>query len=325
MIGSAMQTYASPVRAACNLQDATAVIDLFDRAAEALRSSPRRAGSTVRLPAHGRLLVTGDLHDNPENLEKIAQLARLDKSSDRHLVLHEIIHTERLVNGVDLSHRMLLRVAELLLWHPHQVHVLLANHELAQMTGQGVSKGAGNSVELFNDGLGFVFGDQWHAVAEAVKRFIRAMPLALRSDSGVLCAHSLPSSNAMRLFDPDVLQRDLTDDDYRPREGSAYLMVWGRGDSTEVIETLAERWDVSLFCVGHEHVENGIAMRGPRVIVLNSDHELATVLPIDLARPPCFEEVMLSAVRLRAVPSPKQSQDSSTDTRGAQHRKPWFT
>lgn len=299
-----------------------AVIDLFDRAAEALRSSPRRAGSTVRLPAHGRLLVTGDLHDNPENLMKIVHLARLGESSDRHLVLHEIIHTDRLVNGVDLSHRMLLRVAELLLRHPHQVHVVLANHELAQMTRQGVSKGAGNSVELFNDGLGFVFGDQWPAVAEAVERFIRAMPLALRSDSGVLCAHSLPAPMAMRLFDPDVLQRDLTDDDYRPREGSAYLMVWGRGDSTEVIETLAEQWDVKLFCVGHEHVENGIAMRCPRVIVLNSDHELATVLPIDLARPPDGEEAMLSAVRLRGVPLPKHSQGDTTETPGAPHRQP---
>ena len=158
-----------------------------------MRLSPYRTGSIVKLPATGRLLVTGDLHDNPEHLRKIIQLARLDASADRHVVLHEIIHSERLINGVDLSHRMLARVAELIVAYPQQAHAVLANHELAQMTGQGVSKGAGNSVELFNAGLQFVFGDDWEDVAESIGGFIRAMPLALTSESGLLCAHSLPA------------------------------------------------------------------------------------------------------------------------------------
>ena len=154
----------------------------------------------MSLPASGRLLATGDLHDNPEHLQKIIALARLE-TPDHHLVLHEIVHSDHLVNGLDLSHRMLARVAELLLEYPHQVHVLLANHELAQMTGQGVSKGAGNSVVLFDAGLEFAYGDEWLAVAEAIKRFVRAMPLAARSESGVFCAHSLPAPAAMDRFE----------------------------------------------------------------------------------------------------------------------------
>lgn len=267
-----------------------------------MRSSTFRTGSLVQLPAAGRILVTGDLHDNPEHLRKIVQLARLDASADRHVVFHEIIHSERLVNNVDLSHRMLARLAELIVAYPQQVHVLLANHELAQMTGQGVSKGAGNSVELFNAGLQFVFSGQWSSVAESIGSFIRAMPLALASESGLFCAHSLPAPRSMEQFDLGVLRRELTDEDYRSRTGSAYLMVWGRGHTPEQIDQLAEHWEVNLFCLGHQHVETGLAIRGERVIVLNSDHEAAAVLPIDLANLPTTEEAAFAAIRLRGVP-----------------------
>lgn len=284
------------------INDVTAFCDLFDSAADALRSSPHRAGSAVNLPARGRLLATGDLHDNPQHFEKIVRLADLGASPDHHLVLHEIIHGEILVNGVDLSHRMLARVARLVTDHPGQVHVLMANHELAQMTGQRVTKGAGDNVALFNDGLEFAFGDAWEEVAQAVCRFIGAMPLAARSTSGLLCAHSLPSPRKLPVFDPSILDRELVESDYRPPDGSAYLMVWGRGWGDREVRTLADHWGTKLFCLGHEHVDNGIAMRGDQAIILNSDHEMGTVIPIDLAAPPSAEEAMFMAVRLGGLP-----------------------
>ncbi|TDJ55625.1 MAG: hypothetical protein E2O40_05690 [Planctomycetota bacterium] len=284
------------------IHDATAFCELFDSAADTLRSSPHRVGSAVNLPARGRLLVTGDLHDNPDHFEKIVRLADLDSSPDHHVILHEIIHSEMLVNGVDLSHRMLARAARLVTDHPGQVHILMANHELAQMTGQRVTKGAGDNVALFNDGLEFAFGDAWEEVAQAIGRFISAMPLACRSTSGVLCAHSLPSPRKFPDFDPSILDRELVESDYRPPDGSAYLMVWGRGWSDREVETLAGHWGTKLFCLGHEHVDNGIAMRGGRAIILNSDHEMGTVVPIDLAAPPSAEEAMFLAIRLGGLP-----------------------
>ena len=221
---------------ATDLYNAEAVTEIFDRAAGALRGSPRRSGSVVRLPASGRLLVTGDLHDNPVHLEKIMRLARLEASSEHHVVLHELIHGERLINGMDFSHRVLARVAGLVVGRPGQVHPLLGNHELAQMTGRAVSKGAGNSVEQFNDALEFVYGDAAATVSGAIGRFIRAMPIALKSESGLLCAHSLPGAAAMGRFDCGLLERDLQEEDYRSGEGSAHLMVWGRRHTPEQIE-----------------------------------------------------------------------------------------
>ncbi len=289
------------VISALDMRDPDGAIDLLARAAAALRHSPLRRGSCVRLPARGRLLATGDLHDNPVHLGIILRLARLEHDADHHVVLHELIHGEHLINGVDLSHRMLLRVADLVLGRPGQVHPVLANHELSQMTGKGVSKGAGNSVDLFNAGLEYVFDSRWEDVAQAIGGFIRALPLAVRSDSGVLCAHSIPAARMLDRFDVGILDRELTDADYATNTGSAYLMTWGRGQIPEQVTTLAKAWNVRLFLLGHEHVETGCEMRGGQVIRLNSDHEQAAVVSIDLADPPTAEEVTMSAVRLRAL------------------------
>ncbi len=288
-----------------DLRSASSVIDVFDRAADALRDSPVRMKSIVQLPARGRLLATGDLHDNPVHLQKIVALARLADSPDHHVVLHELIHGDRMINSMDFSHRVLARVAQLVLDHPHQVHPLLANHELAQMTGRSISKGAGDSVKMFNDALDFVFGEEAIEVGEAAGRFIAAMPLALRSESGVFCAHSLPAPAMMKMFDPGIVERDLTTDDYLPRTGSAHMMVWGRGQTPEQIELLAQRWHVKLFVLGHQHVETGIDCNGPMMLVLNSDHERAAVLPIDLSiPPPSAMDAMLDAVPLAGVAKP---------------------
>lgn len=289
-----------------SLNDASQVVRLFREAANVLRASLLRRGCCVHLPSRGRLLATGDLHDNPEHLRRILTLARLDASPDHHVVLHEMIHGDRHINGMDFSYRMLARAAELVVQHPQQVHPLLANHELAQMTGKGVSKGAGNSVELFNAALEYVFSDACDDVAQAINLFIRAMPLTLKSESrsagGVLCAHSLPGDSSMTRFDLDVLERELTDADYAGPNGAAYAMVWGR-KRTEgaTTEQLAARWNVKLFCLGHEHAETGIEMRGSRIIILNSDHARACALPIDLAAVPSAEEAMMMAVPLSSV------------------------
>ena len=283
--------------------DAEAVIAVFDRGNEAMLDSRYREKSIVRLPGQGRLLVTGDLHDNTIHLQKILHLAKLQNAPDHHVILHELIHGDKLLNGMDFSHRMLTKVALLVLDHPDQVHPLLANHELSQLTGRGVSKGAGNSLDLFNQALEYVYQDAWQRVADAINRFIRAMPLALISDSGILCAHSLPASKALMKFDTDIINRDLKNEDYRYPYGSAYLMVWGRAHDQVLYETLAKKWNVKLFYLGHHHVETGIESKGfsPGVIVLNSDHERATVVDLDLAATPDPEEALLTAIPLVSV------------------------
>ena len=196
--------------------DASAVADRLLEAAMVMREAPGRRGSLVRIEGDGRLLVTGDIHDNPRNYAKIIEHAKLDTDPEAHLVLQELIHGERLVDGVDLSYRMLLKASTLLLAHPGRVHLLLANHELAQMAGHSVSKGSGCMTTRFDEGLARVFEVEAERVAAAIAEFVRSMPLAARTDRGVLCAHSLPGREMIHGFDLDILERELEQSDYEP-------------------------------------------------------------------------------------------------------------
>lgn len=291
-----------------DLASADAVREAFLAGARANRAARCRRGSIDVIEPPGVLIATGDLHDNPVHFQRLVQVAALGGEGEgggsapaRHLVLHEIIHSDRLINGMDFSYRALARVASLKAAYPELVHTVLANHELAQMVGAGIVKDGVRVVEAFDEGLAYAFGEDAPAVDQSIREFVRSMPLALRCRTprgDILCAHSLPAAWSMQRFDPTVLDRDLAEADYEPRQGSAHLMVWGRGYDAELIEDLVERWGVSLFILGHEHVENGVQLVPPCVIVLNSDHERGVYLPIDLSNPPSAAEAAAMVVPL---------------------------
>lgn len=281
-----------------DLRSPDAVIATFRAGAQACRAAACRRGSIDLIRAPGRLIATGDLHDNPLHLARLVEAAGVSRAGatpHAHLTLHEIIHGDRLINGMDFSFRALARVAALKAAHPEHVHVLLANHELSQVIGAGVVKDGVRCVDAFNEAVETTFGDAAADVSDAIADFIRAMPLALRCEGAggtILCSHSLPEPALMDRFDPAVLERDLTDDDYVPRRGSAHLMTWGRGHTPDQLAVLAERWNVRLFILGHEKADNGAMVVGPSAIVLNSDHARGVYLDIDLDHPPTAEEAM---------------------------------
>ncbi len=284
-----------------DLKDAGAVRRTLLDGARANTQAACRKGSVDLIEPPGRLIATGDLHDNPLHLARLVEAAGLGGPDPAHLVLHDIIQGGRHINGMEFSIRARARVAAHNSAHPDHVHVLLANHELSQMVGAGIVKDGVKVVEAFNEALAAAFGDAAPSVDEAVRAFVRSMPLALRCQTpagDILCAHSLPAPWAMSRFDTTVLTRDLTDDDYEPRQGAAHLMVWGRGYDAEQMEDLVERWGVNMFILGHEHVDNGVAFVPPCAIVLNSDHERGVYLPIDLRKPPRPEQAAAMVVPL---------------------------
>lgn len=292
--------------ASLNLQEPDSVCDLLRAGADANYAARTRHGSIDLIHSPGRLIATGDLHDNPLNLVRLVSLANLDRAEDpngpTHLVLHEVIHSDRLVNGMDFSYRALARVAALKAAFPERVHTLLANHELSQLVGAGIVKDGIRVVQVFNEAVDYVFKDEAPRVHNAIRAFIRSLPLALRCvcpRGDILVAHSLPPPAIMQRFDPSVLTRDLTDDDYEPRRGSAHIMVWGRGYDAELLEDLVERWGVYLFILGHEKVDEGARFVPPNAVVLNSDTERGVYLPIDLSNPPAPELAAALARRLR--------------------------
>ncbi len=284
-----------------DLQSSDAVIEAFQRGTQANLTAPCRQGSIDVITAPGKLIATGDLHDNPIHYAKLLKLAGLEGEAfdpanpPSHLTLHELIHGDRLINGMDFSYRVLARAADLKSRFPEHVHILLGNHELSQIAGAGIVKDGVKVVEVFNEGVEYVFGSDAQAVNEAIGEFVRSMPLALRCvcpRGDILCAHSVPPAAIMQRFDPSILSRSLEPQDYEPRRGSAHLMVWGRAYDAELLEDLTERWGVYLFILGHEKAENGSKFVAPNAVILNSDHERGVYLPIDLSDPPRPEEAM---------------------------------
>lgn len=299
-----------------NLNSAEDVVGALRSGARANRSAGCRSGSIDAIAGPGRLIATGDLHDNPLHLSRLVEAAGLGEGvlavqPDRpaptpsHLVLHEIIHSDRLVNGMDFSYRALARVAALKAAYPERVHTLLANHELAQLTGADVMKSGVRCVQAFNDALDCSFTGDADEVRAAIADFVRSMPLALRvtcvgpaAGRVLLCAHSLPSPEMMSRFDPRILFRDLTEEDYRSRTGSAYMMVWGRRYDADQLEDLVERWGINLFLLGHDYAEEGVHVVPPNAVVLNSDHDRGVYLPVDLSEPLSAEQAVGRVVPL---------------------------
>ena len=93
------------------LNNPDAVIALFEEATEANLDAKCRKGSIDEIAAPGQLIATGDLHDNPMHFQRLIELANLGddpgETPRKHLTLHELIHSDRLINGMDFSYRML--------------------------------------------------------------------------------------------------------------------------------------------------------------------------------------------------------------------------
>src|SRR5687768_11676082 len=130
------------------------VIETFETACEENHVNSLRKHNVVHLPMEGELWMTGDIHDHRRNYEKLIRAADLASHPDRHLVLHELIHGDRFdASGAEDSWQILYQAAELKCDYPSQVHFLLANHDLAQIHGEGIMKAGLSVCEAFSAGV----------------------------------------------------------------------------------------------------------------------------------------------------------------------------
>ena len=284
-----------------DLQDADVVANLFDQATKTNLGSPLRHGSIIELPETGTLTITGDLHDNTPNLKRIIKLAGLHDNKSSHLILHEVVHGPHLVNKRDLSVRTLAWVAWLILQAPDRVHLMQANHELAQLGGEGILKGGVSVVDAFNCGVEYLYDEQAEEVTKAMKRFIASLPLAVRCSNGVFVSHSLPSPRHIDGFDTKIIKRKLKPEDLAPG-GHAYNMVWGRKHTQELADTLAKAWETKIFVTGHQPVDElGYLTEGDSILVLASDDNHGVALPIDLSKTYTLDDLIERLVPLASV------------------------
>jgi len=275
------------------------IIDVLGQAATLNRLDPLREGHLLKLPDYGQVIMTGDLHGCLENFRKLRRFADLDRNFHRHVLIHELIHT----NGVldldgnhvqceDASCMLLAQAAQWKMEFPEQVHFLLGNHDLAQMTSREVTKGGAASIANFNKWITDAFGEtQGLAIIDAVRTFLFTLPLAAKSPNRLWMSHSLPGPYAMDNYDFSIFDREWTYQDMIPR-GSVYETVWGRNHTPEQLPELADILKVDFFIVGHQRQEQGFDAPADRLLILASDHGQGCFLPIDLSRRFAFQDLI---------------------------------
>lgn len=292
------------VLASVDTRDARAVLDLLAEATEACLNHPDRRGACTQLPHDrpaGRLLMTGDLHDHAANLRRIIKLARLDESPDHHVVLHEITHGPQVsAAGVDMSVCTLIRIAGLKVAYPLQVHLMLANHDLAQAIDEPILKNGVSCIDPFNHAIDQLYPEHSDAVRQAVSAFIKSFNLLIRCDNGIGCCHSLPAARWIEHFDPTVIDRVPTEEDLQPG-GSAYQMVWGRYHKQPITDELGEMLYVRQFLLGHQPADMGYERQTRNSMILASDHGHGVALPVELDREYNQDLLEAAIVRLAGV------------------------
>ena len=260
-----------------------AAIEVFGTATEENQISRFRLMQTVHLPADAEVWMTGDLHDNRRNLDKLLRAADLASNPSRHLVLHELIHGDHYdEQGAEDSWLTLHRAAELKCDFPDQVHFMLANHDLAQIHGEGISKGGVSVCEAFTDALRRDFGKTpYHMVSVAITEFLLSLPLAVRTPGGLFFCHSLPTDEQVQNFDYSVFERPLNGDDYRRRTGPVYQLIWGRGMSPDSVDTFRSKVDADTIVTGHQPQDTGYAVNGEHHLIIASEHSHGVFLPVE--------------------------------------------
>jgi hypothetical protein len=267
------------------------------RAAAHVRATPGRTGHLVQLQACTEVLAAGDLHGHIANFQAVLKAADLANHPGRHLVLQEVIHSEFFYpNGGDKSHQLVDLFAALKCQFPARVHLLPGNHEMAQMTGRTIAKGAASQNSLFVDGVRHAYGEAAADVCQAYYDLFRGSPLALRTANGVFLCHTLVPAKQLPAFDP----MRLLDDGYEEKEyqpgGLVYGILWGRDTAADTADAFLRKVDADLLVTGHIPTDAGYLVPNPRQLILDCAATPAAYALFPADRPITLDELLAGVV-----------------------------
>ena len=277
------------------------IIDLLELGTEANNADDFRRGNLIHLPSEGELVVTGDLHGHCRNFERIVTYADLQNNPDRHVVLQEIIHGgPEDSQGGCLSYRLLFDAVRYKLSFPNRVHIVIGNHDTAFINNSEVMKMGKEMNRAFRLALDREFGRAGADVEPAIKQLLFSQPLAIKCANRIWISHSLPSDRHIKKFDPKILDKQLNINDV-VRPGSVYLLTWGRKHSQELLDKLAESFDIDTFILGHQPQEKGWCKAGDNLLIIASDHDHGCLLTINLSKSYTIEQLIDCIVPLSSI------------------------
>lgn len=248
------------------------IIDTYRQATEANLQTPGREENVVVLTPElaGEVMITGDLHGHRRNFNLIRKTAALAQNPRRHLILQEVCHggaTYPSSTGC-MSHTLLEDVAKLKAQFPRQVHFILANHELAEMTDYPIQKNRQMLNLAFRIGLQHTYGQATELVREAYIAFLRSCPLAVRLPGGVFVSHSIPERCDSRRFDVGVFNRPIEPAGYLERT-PVFDLVWGRDYRQDNAAAFASLMHAKVLINGHEPSLDGLSTPNQLQVILD--------------------------------------------------------
>ena len=260
------------------------IIATYGEATEANLQTLARVGNVVVISPEfaDEVMITGDLHGHRRNFNALRKIAALDQHPRRHLVLQEVCHGGPTypTNGGCMSHTMLEDVAKLKATYPEQVHFILGNHELAELTDYPIQKNKQMLNLMFRLGLQQIYGPAAEKVRDAYYPFIRSCPLAVRLPGGVFISHSVPEGVDTRHFDSSIFYREIDPVEYYERTG-VFELVWGRDYRQENASAFAELMQAKVLINGHEPCPEGFNTPNDTQIIMDCCSEKAcyVILP----------------------------------------------
>jgi hypothetical protein len=277
------------------------IVELLNKGMEANNTDKFRQGNLVRLPSHGSVIITGDLHGHRRNFERIVALANLGQNKNTHVILQEIIHGgPEDEEGGCLSYKLLFDAVAYKVKFPDRVHIIMGNHDTAFISNTDVMKNGKEMNVAMRSALDREFRHASERVKLAIKQFLFSQPLAVKCDNGILICHSLPGDHYADKFDKRIFERQLRINDII-RPGSAYLLTWGRSHSQRVLDAMSKSLDAETFILGHQRQETGYSKAGNNLIIIASDHDHGCILPIDLAKSYTVDKLLQLIIPLAAI------------------------
>jgi hypothetical protein len=277
------------------------ITELLNSGIEANQKDKFRQGNLIRLPAHGDIVITGDIHGHRRNFERIVAFADLANHPDRHIVLQEIIHggPEDLQGGC-LSYQLLFDVIRYKLDFPDRVHTILSNHDTAFINNADIMKDGREMNRAMTAAMQREFGKTCDDIILVARQFLFSQALAVKTENRIWASHSLPADRYLDKFDLQIFDRQLKVNDV-VKPGSAYLLTWGRHHSQELLNKMAELLDVDIFVIAHQPQEGGWLKAAENLLIIASDHNHGCLLNADLTKPPVIEMLIKSIVPLASI------------------------
>lgn len=276
------------------------IIDLLNEGMHANNSDRFRKNNVIRLPKEGRLVLTGDIHGHPRNLERIMNFADLSNNPDTHLILQEILHGgPEDDQGGCLSYKMLFDVVRYKIRFQDRLHILMGNHDTAIINNSKVLKNGKEMNRAMKLALEHEFQNQTNDIELAIKQFLFSQPLAAEFNR-IWMSHSLPSDHLLDKFDSKITERQIKVNDV-VRPGSVYLLTWGRKHSQQLLDKMAEMFDVDLFILGHQTQKEGWAQLGENLIILASEHNHGCIMDLDMRKSYTIDSLKECIIQLSSI------------------------